>query len=569
MPLTRRALGLVVIGVAALVSCATEKPKAPDAGPGDPCANGNPFGNNCAPQEPDAASSDAGPVIESAFPRTLASSSQHACWLDAASTITCQGDGGFGWDRPPPAPFARLDIHDGTGCAIDASQHLTCWGENRVDPPTGPFVDVAVGDKYACGIGDRGVVQCWADASDHPGNPFGGTYKHIDSSETTVCAVSTTGSILCWGGRPIGGNDFPAGHYEEVAVGDSFVCARKEDGGVACESIEAPAGRFKRIAAGSTHACGVLDDGTLHCWGDGVALRVPPPTGAFVEIAAGREHTCAKRADDTVECWGEGWGNGSADYTCDFGVAELSGTLNGKKYSEQLTLGFPQVSASDGYLFRHYMGDGRGVMLLAGDEALEMEQRGPRFALTDGQKVDVDQGVLLLHADETSSGPVYCTGPGSTIERQGDEALLDLQAIGELGTCPGTAVKGEIEACYGGDACSGSITGTLDGETLPAGEFLSIGNSPFHASVGGYFIRWMTEPLGATDKGKLAWGYVFTDPQGPLGGAVYCIGQDSEWTYTDNSGTGFDDYSFVFRSLSKLGSCSGVSGSDALSGCMR
>jgi hypothetical protein len=213
---------------------------------------------------------------------------------------------------------------------------------------------------------------------------------------------------------------------------------------------------------------------------------------------------------------------------------------------------------------------GVGRLLFTGSDDLGTDDI-PRFALMDGQSVQIGSGLLWMPGG--LDAPFYCTGPGSTATRKGDEANLELAAVSLLGSCPGTPVEGEFQFCQGDvfDGCpeeqlnNGALAGSIDGITVPAETrytLLSGGATSTELSTTLGLVRWED----AETAGQISRGIVITGPDTVFGGNVYCFGESQYVT----TGEGFDEQTvYTFRNLAKLGTCVGASGTDSLSGCIR
>ncbi len=67
----------------------------------------------------------------------------------------------------PAGPFVSFDTGAWSGCAIDASDALLCWGDGLVGP-AGAYRSVSVsdGNVHACAIDTFGEIACWGYSAD-------------------------------------------------------------------------------------------------------------------------------------------------------------------------------------------------------------------------------------------------------------------------------------------------------------------------------------------------------------------------------------------------------------------
>jgi len=247
---------------------------------------------------------------------------------------------------PPDAGAATCDVDSpcgevavvGTGsthtCALLASGHVLCWGDNshgqlgdgtrdsREDPRPALVLGadgLAVGEGRTCAQRE-GFLFCWGDNSE--GRLTGETEPSSDAMSPIPmpmgsaggaalgqghgCAIGpwagvpALGSVLCWGGNDRG---------QVGRICGSASCLPGSAAGIVAD----------RLAAGADHSCAIDGDHHVHCWGandlgqlgDGTTVDRPVPTSIelddtteIVDITAGAEHSCALARDGTAGCWG-------------------------------------------------------------------------------------------------------------------------------------------------------------------------------------------------------------------------------------------------------------------------
>ena len=209
------------------------------------------------------------------------------CWGEDFSGQT--GDGATGGAPvlvPITVPIGAVDqIATGTthACAIDASQHLWCWGDSAAPTQLGAeqYTMLASGGDHNCANPTTGGLECWGsnDAGElgdgtqvAHGTPapagLGATPTAISVRHHDSCAVLGGGSISCWGQNDVGelGNGSVTAattptavaitNATSVAVGDNFACALRTDGTVACWGDNA----WGELANGATTSAPVAVD---------------------------------------------------------------------------------------------------------------------------------------------------------------------------------------------------------------------------------------------------------------------------------------------------------------------
>lgn len=270
-------------------------------------------------------------------------------------------DGGGTPDTPmpPTGGFVKLAVGDNHACAIDATQHLYCWGraeqgqlgklEDQTPKPTlasqeAGWTDVALGAYHSCGI-INGAARCWGNNS--VGQSANGTiFDPIDLSgfapaslfvrDGGTCALDAGGKLMCWGGvglNPTNPEPFMIGAdanaiFTQVAFDDDHGCGLRADGIALCwggngahqidssndDMIPPAMARainsrpFSYIAVGSQNTCGIYrDDGSIQCFGD--SSNPMWPTGGvdtsrkWTSLAMSFDFMCGLAAGE-LRCWG-------------------------------------------------------------------------------------------------------------------------------------------------------------------------------------------------------------------------------------------------------------------------
>ncbi|WP_394840188.1 hypothetical protein LVJ94_25215 [Pendulispora rubella] len=151
---------------------------------------------------------------------------------------------------PPPAllsfgtGYTQISVGVDYVCALDASQHVKCAGNNLYKKGSGHsdalFASVAAGWNHTCGLHLDGSIECWGDNQwKQLDAPKGTGFKEVSNRGNFSCARSENGSVTCWG-------------YDKNG-----------------RTSPTP-GVYRQVSAGGNHACGMLVSGQITCWGDTV-----------------------------------------------------------------------------------------------------------------------------------------------------------------------------------------------------------------------------------------------------------------------------------------------------------
>ncbi len=294
----------------------------------------------------------------------------HVCAVLASGHIDCWGENEYGQlgdettQEHQAAPVQVAGISEAlevaafgqTTCALLASGHVDCWGENRVGElgdgnagPTPSLVPVEVlgisdatalsaagYGEYgnACARLSTGHVVCWgfnesgvlgdgshAESSDVPVEVVGiDSAERVSTKGSHSCAVLSGGRAECWGAAGNGelGDGTSTGPEmceSTINKGEKYSCSTVP---VEVQRITEPI----QVATGEGYSCALSADGHVECWGrdqfgelgDGeppsregslTPVNVKGLTNA-IAIAASREFACAVLNTGQVECWGSG-----------------------------------------------------------------------------------------------------------------------------------------------------------------------------------------------------------------------------------------------------------------------
>jgi alpha-tubulin suppressor-like RCC1 family protein len=294
-----------------------------------------------------------------------------------------------------PCTFKQISAGRAHTCAVDMSDVVWCWGDNRAKQlgvatpgaissvPVRSLANalaIAAGDDFTCAIRRTGVnnaqreVLCWgANEKGQTGQPLtapsGERYpgptivlgpvdpiptptqymtfppsKLIVAGARHACAVTTDGWMTCWGDN----NQLQVADTGTIAAAP--IVGRPFPGSNTCGTctitrvqvagfLLAGAGRspLDLAAAGGETTCASFTGAWTDCWGKNRITL--PSVHTLKSIEAGRAHTCAVSSQGTL-CWGEGihgqLGNGGLG---DQAAPQVVAT----------TLTFEQVTAGGGH----------------------------------------------------------------------------------------------------------------------------------------------------------------------------------------------------------------------------
>lgn len=224
-------------------------------------------------------------------------------------------------------------------CAIDISDRVHCWGDNREGQSDVPTTDssgneiqgwrtvaASKGGCHTCGVTLSGDLLCWGCDTYGELGPLPtvvGGWVSVAAGKGFTCGIdSVARAVRCWGRfiPQMPGTGPWYGPWAELTAGEDFLCALERDddgddatGGIAkCRgwnvfgqvSIpnELVATKWRSLHAGFQHVCGIDSDGTAKCWGSDLfgEVSLVPVVGALsadVDSAAISETTATTTAE--------------------------------------------------------------------------------------------------------------------------------------------------------------------------------------------------------------------------------------------------------------------------------
>lgn len=343
--------------------------------------------------------------------------------------------------------FVQLALGAAHSCALTASGHVWCWGQNQAGQ-----------------LGDGTTRNRW-----QPVRVQGvSDVLEVRSNRDTSCARTRQGRVSCWGSNRYGqGAPTPTRTPPVPNVRARSWCAAGEPSNFEPDNVLTKAALVPgvvdsvQIAVGAEHSCSLARTGAVTCWGDnsrGQLAGAVTDTSAFqrVEvaglphasaIAAAGSQTCAITDDKRVWCWG------GCNEVGQLGTAVKSPSL---RSVPQLT-GAKSLSL-DSFLVCAKLADG---LTCWGDPAACYTAEGtgtPAFF-----KVDPDADQLVRANEDCSScvltrtGRVNCTFKNSAGEAH-EQAVLSRArtlASGEEHLC--AIIDSGGVACWGPRNSSGQL----------------------------------------------------------------------------------------------------------------
>lgn len=498
-------------------------------------------------------------------PRRIALKRGVMCRIDAGGVLACEKPDGLREIVPgefvdlAQDPYGFVAIRS-DGVAVDLEAEWSSPDDvltgcdsleacDEIRPSHGKLVSVSTDGATGCGALDDGTVECWGpNALAEP--PDGPIVRVAWESLTGLCFITEAGQARCVSDGV--SSDLPGGVIAEgvvqIGIGgtESALALRSTGEVIARSSAHEPVEMLPRLRFFDTGSLtGITIAGEIASANDALS-RIEPPAGPFVEVSGDGSEACALREDGTHVCWGGDWGNGSDSERCGLHRLGLRGTVAGQTIEYGEPIGFDNHLISD-HVWHIDANDNYDSFVLRSPDAISSPyssqyEPGSTFQVADSAFLLSDGGVRPR---------VYCAGAGSSASKVDDELALDLENVIALGVCGDNPIEGEYSSCTD-VGCE--VTSTFEGVMATSRvKFSTTGqaagvSSTLTAYEDGTVIR-------SVSSGSRGYAYVFTPPDGPFAGAVYCSGNvDSSDTYAP---------------LSKVGSCAGATSADTLEGCIR
>lgn len=284
-------------------------------------------------------------VSVTALPRELTAVSvgrDFSCGIARLGRLYCWGVGTLGQvaNTPDSLCFGQQPNEGSEGCVVQP---------RRSANPSSAYSMVATADSTGCAINETGVMYCWGSGgvgtlgngtlgiailAPVPATVLSERFSALDGGGKHFCALNTLGYAFCWGRDDSGqlGDTLLVNSTTPIPV-------------VGPDGLMATRLRFSSIAAGSSHTCGVeAGTGTAWCWGDGSSgqrgdgtteLRQRPrrvqSDERFRQISADSTHTCAVTESNALYCWG---GNAFGQLGIGGTAQRSTPTLVGNGYSQ-------------------------------------------------------------------------------------------------------------------------------------------------------------------------------------------------------------------------------------------
>ena len=295
--------------------------------------------------------------------RGIALGRHFACRLLESRSVECWGENDE-WEVGPPSlgvstgtptpvegltDITSIDLGGHTGCAVDTSGDVYCWGYNGDDHAIVPnatsellvptqvaavseILAVAVSGAHVCALTERHKVVCWgwngegqcgsADAVDQPIPPnevdgLSGVIKVVVGGSHS-CALLDDGTVACWGDNGVG----------QLGIGTM-------GGAYPVPSVVSGLSDIVDVSASFDSTCSLTASGEVYCWGDNgegqlgvdpsVAEDVLRPTRVLgltdaIGVSVGWFVGCAVHRDGRVSCWGNNFSGALGRGTMDDGI---------------------------------------------------------------------------------------------------------------------------------------------------------------------------------------------------------------------------------------------------------
>lgn len=246
------------------------------------------------------------PPTGTAFAKTIASGSQHACAVFDDNQTYCWGGQGGG----------RLG-NNSTSKAVRRQPTQVQFPSTL--PQTVFTQSLALSPEHSCALMTDGSVYCWGkNTSGQLGDgtnqlqptpvkvalPQGTTAVNLTVGHDHTCAILSDRNAYCWGNNA----------SDQLGDGTGLNSNKPV-------KVKLPTGRYaKAIAAGESHTCAILDDYKIHCWGlnnngqlgDGTTTKrlapmpiiIPQGRSFATQLTANHDITCAIFDREHLYCWG-------------------------------------------------------------------------------------------------------------------------------------------------------------------------------------------------------------------------------------------------------------------------
>jgi len=286
--------------------------------------------------------------------KQISAGDQFFCAIDATDHVTCWGDNSLGQTNAPPDTFKQISSGAWYSCGIKSDDTLACWGFFRIDTPAGTYKEVSFATNHGCAIGMDDTLTCWGNNDYGQATPPSGTFKHVSGGQGYGCGIHADDTLECWGDNGIGQTMAPTGTFKQIGRGSFHTCALRTDDTIACWGANGfgestpPSGTFKQVESGALAlSCGINSSDSIVCWGWPGDDRTNSPAGAFTQVSTRQAYGCALDASGSISCWGLNNSNqfppsgGTATAT----VASISPAA--QQYSDNVTLS-ASVTADSG-----------------------------------------------------------------------------------------------------------------------------------------------------------------------------------------------------------------------------
>ena len=165
------------------------------------------------------------------------------------------------------------------------------------------------------------------------------------------------------------------------------------------------------------------------------------------------------------------------------------------------------------------------------------------------ETVPIERGRLMLPSPDPLAGVELCADRSGSLTRGVGTATYEFRRLLPL-RCPGEPVEGSLSLC---EDCS-SLSGTIDGlgfSQAVSGRGAAANELAISWSGGSATLDTDDPSLDAA-AGVIKGGLLFSDPEGPLAGDVFCL---EEGTFTRADASVSNAFAFQVTRLSRIGNC--------------